>query len=109
MTITTTKSTNNVTCLNEEYYEEICDSRASLLRCESGALLTVCILQSMVRSYSRHGPVEAFGTIATNLSNSLFDGKVAWVPANEDVIVCEWQSWSVACLRSVLTIALQGI
>lgn len=37
MTITT-KSTNNVTCLNEEYYEEICDSRASLLRRKSGAL-----------------------------------------------------------------------
>jgi len=43
----------------------------------------------MVRSYSRHGPVEAFGIIAGNSSNSIFDGKVAYVPACEDVLVCK--------------------
>jgi len=42
----------------------------------------------MVRSYNRHGAVEAFGVIASNTSNSIFDGKVAYVPACEDVLVC---------------------
>jgi hypothetical protein len=43
----------------------------------------------MVRSYLRHGPVEAFGVVASNTSNAVFDGKLAFVPANEDILVCE--------------------
>ncbi|KAG0144824.1 hypothetical protein CROQUDRAFT_659511 [Cronartium quercuum f. sp. fusiforme G11] len=41
----------------------------------------------MVRSYLRHGGTEVFGLIASNSSNSLFDGKRAYVPALEDVFV----------------------
>lgn len=38
-------------------------------------------------SYLRHGGTEVFGLIASNSSNSLFDGKRAYVPALEDVFV----------------------
>lgn len=41
----------------------------------------------MVKSYLRHGGTEVFGLIASNSSNSLFDGKRAYVPALEDVFV----------------------
>lgn len=41
----------------------------------------------MVKSYLKHGPTEAFGVIASNSSNSLYDGKRAYVPALEDVLV----------------------
>ncbi|GAA97518.1 uncharacterized protein L969DRAFT_91431 [Mixia osmundae IAM 14324] len=40
-----------------------------------------------MRSYERHGPVEAFGVICSAGSNSVFDGKTAYVPALEDVLV----------------------
>ncbi|KAG6335537.1 hypothetical protein ID866_3567, partial [Astraeus odoratus] len=41
----------------------------------------------MVQSYLRHGPTQAFGLICSNSSNSLYDDKVAYVPALEDVLV----------------------
>ncbi|KAI0939760.1 hypothetical protein AcW1_004680 [Taiwanofungus camphoratus] len=41
----------------------------------------------MVQSYLRHGPTEAFGLVCSSSSNSLYDGKLAYVPALEDVLV----------------------
>lgn len=41
----------------------------------------------MVRSYLRHGPTESFGVVCSSSSNSLYDGKKAYVPALEDVVV----------------------
>ncbi|KAI0082587.1 WD40 repeat-like protein [Panus rudis PR-1116 ss-1] len=41
----------------------------------------------MVQSYLRHGPTEAFGLICSSSSNSHYDGKLAYVPALEDVLV----------------------
>ncbi|KIP12680.1 hypothetical protein PHLGIDRAFT_97278 [Phlebiopsis gigantea 11061_1 CR5-6] len=41
----------------------------------------------MVQSYLKHGPTEAFGLVASASSNSVFDGKLAYVPALEDVLV----------------------
>lgn len=54
----------------------------------------------MVRSYNRHGPVEAFGIIAGNSANSIFDGKVAYVPACEDVLVCMSVSHALRSIKS---------
>jgi U3 small nucleolar RNA-associated protein 12 len=41
----------------------------------------------MVKSYLRHGPTESFGVVASSSANSLYDGKRAYVPALEDVLV----------------------
>ncbi|KAJ3788819.1 WD-repeat-containing protein [Lentinula aff. detonsa] len=41
----------------------------------------------MVQSYLRHGPTEAFGLVCSSSSNSLFDGKLAYVPALEDILI----------------------
>ncbi|RDX55728.1 WD40 repeat-like protein [Lentinus brumalis] len=41
----------------------------------------------MVQSYLRHGPTEAFGLVCSSSSNSHYDGKLAYVPALEDVLV----------------------
>lgn len=41
----------------------------------------------MVRSYLRHGPTESFGIVCSASCNSLYDGKKAYVPALEDVLV----------------------
>ncbi|KDQ64873.1 hypothetical protein JAAARDRAFT_202138 [Jaapia argillacea MUCL 33604] len=41
----------------------------------------------MVRSYLRHGPTQAFGLVCSSSSNSVYDDKVAYVPALEDVLV----------------------
>ncbi|KAG8746400.1 hypothetical protein FRC10_005111 [Ceratobasidium sp. 414] len=41
----------------------------------------------MVRSYQRHGPTQAFGMICSNSSNTVYDGRLAYVPALEDVLV----------------------
>ncbi|KAK0206513.1 WD40-repeat-containing domain protein [Desarmillaria ectypa] len=41
----------------------------------------------MVQSYLRHGPTQAFGLICSASSNSVYDGKLAYVPALEDVLV----------------------
>ncbi|KAA1466214.1 WD-repeat-containing protein [Dentipellis sp. KUC8613] len=41
----------------------------------------------MVQSYLRHGPTQAFGLVCSPSSNSVYDGKLAFVPALEDVLV----------------------
>ncbi|KAH9940581.1 WD-repeat-containing protein [Amylocystis lapponica] len=41
----------------------------------------------MVQSYLKHGPTEAFGLVCSPSSNSYYDGKFAYVPALEDVLV----------------------
>ncbi|KIK65368.1 hypothetical protein GYMLUDRAFT_70477 [Collybiopsis luxurians FD-317 M1] len=41
----------------------------------------------MVQSYLRHGPTQAFGLVCSSSSNSVYDGKLAYVPALEDVLV----------------------
>ncbi|KAJ8086500.1 beta transducin [Marasmius tenuissimus] len=41
----------------------------------------------MVQSYLRHGPTQAFGLVCSSSSNSLYDGKLAYAPALEDVLV----------------------
>lgn len=41
----------------------------------------------MVRSYLRHGPTQAFGIITSPIGNSAFDGRLAFVPGWEDVLV----------------------
>ncbi|TFK28833.1 WD-repeat-containing protein [Coprinopsis marcescibilis] len=41
----------------------------------------------MVKSYLRHGPTQAFGLVCSPSSNSIYDGRIAYVPALEDVLV----------------------
>ncbi|KAJ7904416.1 WD-repeat-containing protein [Mycena olivaceomarginata] len=41
----------------------------------------------MVQSYLRHGPTQAFGIVCSSSSNSIYDGKLAYVPALEDILV----------------------
>ncbi|KAH9077372.1 WD-repeat-containing protein [Lactarius deliciosus] len=41
----------------------------------------------MVQTYSKHGPTQAFGLVCSPSSNSVYDGKLAYVPALEDVLV----------------------
>ncbi|KAF7352875.1 WD-repeat-containing protein [Mycena venus] len=41
----------------------------------------------MVASYLRHGPTQAFGIVCSSSSNSVYDGKLAYVPALEDILV----------------------
>ncbi|KAM0754199.1 WD40 repeat-like protein [Meredithblackwellia eburnea MCA 4105] len=63
----------------------------------------------MVKSYLRHGPTEAFGVIASSSSNSLFDGRKAYVPALEDVLVWDVKKaeqtamWHETGLKSLVT------
>ncbi|KAJ7699976.1 WD-repeat-containing protein [Mycena rosella] len=41
----------------------------------------------MVASYLRHGPTQAFGIVCSSSANSEYDGKLAYVPALEDILV----------------------
>lgn len=41
----------------------------------------------MVKSYDRWGPTQAFGIVCSAGANSIYDGKLAYVPALEDVLV----------------------
>jgi U3 small nucleolar RNA-associated protein 12 len=41
----------------------------------------------MVKTYDRWGPTQAFGLICSATSPSIYDGKLAYVPALEDVLV----------------------
>lgn len=43
----------------------------------------------MVRSYDRHEPTAAFGLVSSNAANAILDanGKIAFLPALEDVLV----------------------
>ncbi|CAE6481027.1 unnamed protein product [Rhizoctonia solani] len=57
----------------------------------------------MVRSYQRHGPTQAFGMICSNSSNAVYDGRYAYVPALEDVLLAMWHETGhraeVTCIR----------
>jgi U3 small nucleolar RNA-associated protein 12 len=55
----------------------------------------------MVRSYLRHEPTQSFGLIASSAANSLFDGKLAFVPALEDVLV--WEVKTALLVRTQLS------
>ncbi|GAA5889234.1 hypothetical protein JCM6882_000682 [Rhodosporidiobolus microsporus] len=63
----------------------------------------------MVRSYQRHGPTEAFGVIASSGSNTVWDGRKAYCPALEDVLVWDVKKgeqvamWHETGLRSLVT------
>lgn len=52
----------------------------------------------MVRSYFRHGPTRFFGIICSASSNSQYDGKLAYVPALEDVIVWDMKKGEMLAL-----------
>ncbi|KAG6902304.1 hypothetical protein C0995_001914 [Termitomyces sp. Mi166 len=41
----------------------------------------------MVKTYNKHVPATAFGLVCSSSSNSQYDGKFAYVPALEDVLV----------------------
>jgi hypothetical protein len=45
------------------------------------------LLEVMVKTYDRWGPTQAFGLICSAGSCSVYDGKLAFVPALEDVLV----------------------
>ncbi|EIN10729.1 WD-repeat-containing protein [Punctularia strigosozonata HHB-11173 SS5] len=68
----------------------------------------------MVQSYFRHGPTEAFGLICSASSNSVYDGKFAYVPALEDVLVWDVKKgqmvamWHEAGHRSEVTSILSS-
>ncbi|GAA5856650.1 hypothetical protein JCM8547_005912 [Rhodosporidiobolus lusitaniae] len=63
----------------------------------------------MVKSYQRHGPTEAFGVIASSGSNSVWDGRKAYCPALEDVLVWDVKKgeqvamWHETGLRALVT------
>lgn len=41
----------------------------------------------MVKTYDKWGPTQAFGLICSAGSRSVYDGKLAFVPSLEDVLV----------------------
>jgi U3 small nucleolar RNA-associated protein 12 len=63
----------------------------------------------MVKTYLRHGPTEVFGLVASNTSNSVWDGRKVYVPACEDVLVWETRTgtqvsmWHETGLKSLVT------
>lgn len=60
----------------------------------------------MVRSYLRHEPTQAFGVICSNSARSILDadGKTAFVPALEDVLV-----WDVKRGEMVSSVILPSL
>lgn len=58
----------------------------------------------MVRSYLRHEPTQAFGLIASSAANCAFDGKLAVVPALEDVLVWEVKTSTLVSLYTTFPI-----
>ncbi|TFK76009.1 WD-repeat-containing protein [Pluteus cervinus] len=52
----------------------------------------------MVQSYLRHGPTQAFGLICSVSSNAHYDGKFAYVPALEDVLVWDVKKGQMATM-----------
>ncbi|KAI0069150.1 WD-repeat-containing protein [Artomyces pyxidatus] len=63
----------------------------------------------MVQSYLRHGPTQAFGLVVSPSANSVYDGKLAYVPALEDVLVWDMKRgqmmamWHETGLRAEVT------
>jgi hypothetical protein len=55
----------------------------------------------MVKTYERWGPTQAFGLICSAASCSVYDGKLAFVPALEDVLV-----WDVKRGQMVRNVAV---
>jgi len=68
----------------------------------------------MVKSYLRHGPTQAFGLVCSAGANSIYDGKLAYVPALEDVLVWDVKKgqqlamWHEAKHRSEVTVIAQS-
>ncbi|GAA5920365.1 hypothetical protein JCM1841_005590 [Sporobolomyces salmonicolor] len=63
----------------------------------------------MVKTYLRHGPTESFGVVASASANSIWDGRKAYCPALEDVLVWDVKKgeqvamWHETGLRSLVT------
>ncbi|GAA6062841.1 hypothetical protein JCM10212_001847 [Sporobolomyces blumeae] len=63
----------------------------------------------MVKTYLRHGPTEVTGLIASASSNSVWDGRKAYCPGLEDVLVWDVKKgeqtamWHETGLRSLVT------
>ncbi|KAF8640072.1 hypothetical protein AX17_001313 [Amanita inopinata Kibby_2008] len=68
----------------------------------------------MVQSYQRHGPTQAFGLVCSSSSNSLYNGRLAYVPALEDVLVWDVKKghmlamWHETNHRAEVTCILQA-
>jgi len=57
----------------------------------------------MVKTYLRHGPTEVFGLVASSTSNSVWDGRKAYVAACEDVLV--WETRTGQQVTTLLALA----
>ncbi|KAF8341630.1 uncharacterized protein EI90DRAFT_3279024 [Cantharellus anzutake] len=68
----------------------------------------------MPRSYLRHGETKAFGLVCSPSSNAIYDGKLAYAPALEDVLVWDVKKgqmigmWHETGHRSEVTCMLQS-
>ncbi|KAF7301359.1 WD-REPEATS-REGION domain-containing protein [Mycena indigotica] len=68
----------------------------------------------MVQSYLRHGPTQAFGIVCSSSANSLYDGKCAYVPALEDILVWDVKKgqmlamWHETGHRAEVTVVLRS-
>ncbi|KAF8592773.1 WD40 repeat-like protein [Ramaria rubella] len=68
----------------------------------------------MVKSYLRHGATQAFGLVCSAGSNSIYDGKLAYVPALEDVLVWDVKKgqqlamWHETKHRAEVTVIVQS-
>ncbi|KAJ7068170.1 quinon protein alcohol dehydrogenase-like superfamily [Mycena amicta] len=68
----------------------------------------------MVVSYLRHGPTQAFGVVCSSSANSLYDGKCAYVPALEDILVWDVKKgemlamWHETGHRAEVTVVLRS-
>ncbi|KIO30256.1 hypothetical protein M407DRAFT_225108 [Tulasnella calospora MUT 4182] len=68
----------------------------------------------MLKAYQRHGPTQAFGLVCSPGADSIFDGKHAYVPALEDILVWDVKKgqmiamWHETGHRSEVTCALNS-
>ncbi|KAJ7095283.1 WD-repeat-containing protein [Mycena belliarum] len=68
----------------------------------------------MVASYLRHGPTQAFGIVCGSSANSEYDGKLAYVPALEDILVWDVKKgqmvamWHETGHRAEVTVVLRS-
>ena len=93
-------------------------STGEALQSEGVHVLQICfLLSTMVQSYFRHGPTQvssivvllyikyylnntqAFGLVCSGSSNSVYDGKLAYVPALEDVLVWNVKKGQMVSVR----------
>jgi len=61
-------------------------------------------ISPMVKTYERWGPTQAFGLICSAGSCSVYDGKLAFVPALEDVLVWDVKKGQMVCNSQNITI-----